>query len=195
MTGNVIEVDLLRHGEPMGGRRYRGWQDDPLSEAGWRQMEQAVAGEPPWQHIVTSPLVRCRDFARSLAIRQKAGFTEDPRLKEIGFGSWEGRSGAELRAADPQCLQRFYHDPLGARPPGAEPVTDFLARVREAWEELLARHAGQRVLVVAHAGVMRAVVAILLDAPAQRLFRLHIGHAALLRIRGDGERPPALQLR
>ncbi len=189
-----VSIDLLRHGEPVGGRRYRGGQDDPLSEAGWRQMEAAVADEAPWDHVVTSPLARCREFARVLAARQGASLQEEPRFREIGFGAWEGRSAAELRREDPHCLRRFYHDPLGGRPAGAEPVTDFLERVRVAWEALLRERCGERVLVVAHAGVMRAVIAILMHAPAERLFRIHIGQAALLRIRGDAERPPALKL-
>ena len=37
-------IDLLRHGEPLGGGRYRGQMDDALSEKGWQQMWQAVAG-------------------------------------------------------------------------------------------------------------------------------------------------------
>ena len=58
-------IDLIRHGEPEGGRRYRGATDDPLTAAGWRQMEAAVAGLS-WQRIYSSPLVRCADFARHL---------------------------------------------------------------------------------------------------------------------------------
>ncbi len=189
-----LEVDLIRHGEPVGGRRYRGSQDDPLTEQGWRQMEQAVAGLPAWQHIVTSPLSRCRDFALALGERQGIAVSEEPRFREIGFGSWEGRSAAELRAEDPHCLQRFYHDPIIHRPPGAEPLTDFMARVVAAWEEVLVAHGGRRLLIVAHAGVMRALVAHVLGMPVANLFRLQIGNAALLRIRGNGERPPALLL-
>jgi broad specificity phosphatase PhoE len=36
-------VDLLRHGETEGGACFRGWRDDPLSEAGWAQLEQATS--------------------------------------------------------------------------------------------------------------------------------------------------------
>ncbi|MFQ5487158.1 MAG: histidine phosphatase family protein [Gammaproteobacteria bacterium] len=189
-----LEVDLIRHGEPVGGRRYRGCQNDSLSEQGWRQMEQAVVEEPAWQHIVTSPLSRCRDFALALGERQGIAVSEEPRFREIGFGSWEGRSAAELRAEDPDCLQRFYHDPVLHRPPGAESLADFMVRVVAAWEDVLAAHPGRRLLIVAHAGVMRALVAHVLGMPVAHLFRLQIGNAALLRIRGNGERPPALLL-
>ena len=39
----VTRIDLIRHGEPVGGRRYRGQIDDPLSEKGWKQMREECA--------------------------------------------------------------------------------------------------------------------------------------------------------
>ena len=52
-------IDIIRHGEPVGGKRYRGQIDDPLSEKGWQQMRDAVAGHNPWDVIISSPLARC----------------------------------------------------------------------------------------------------------------------------------------
>lgn len=66
-----IRLDILRHGEPVGGKRYRGDQiDDPLSPQGWAQMqaridECAMAGLDGWTAIVSSPLTRCRAIART----------------------------------------------------------------------------------------------------------------------------------
>nr|WP_245832014.1 histidine phosphatase family protein [Solemya velesiana gill symbiont] len=59
-------IDLLRHGQPLGGRMYRGKQDDPLTEEGWDQMWHAASGETPWQQVISSPLRRCREFAEAL---------------------------------------------------------------------------------------------------------------------------------
>jgi broad specificity phosphatase PhoE len=54
---------LLRHGEPEGGRLYRGnLLDDPLSEKGWQQMQASVNGKH-WDFIATSPMARCQAFA------------------------------------------------------------------------------------------------------------------------------------
>ncbi len=48
----TTQIDVIRHGEPVGGRRYRGHGvDDPLSEKGWQQMWKAVADRSDWQHI------------------------------------------------------------------------------------------------------------------------------------------------
>ncbi len=112
-------IDLIRHGEPVGGKRYRGQIDDPLSEKGWQQMWVAVGEHHPWDVIVTSTLSRCRDFAEALGERHGIPVETDARLMEIGFGEWEGRTAAELLAEDPQRLQRFWSDPLNHTPPGA----------------------------------------------------------------------------
>lgn len=188
----LTHIDLIRHGEPEGGKRYRGQIDDPLSERGWRQMWDAVGDRAPWQQIVTSPLARCHAFAAALAARHALPLAVDARLMEIGFGRWEGRTADELRAEDPEQLARFYHDPVNARPAGAEPLAAFQARVRAGFADLVQAYPQRHVLVVTHAGVMRAVVAHVLGAPIEALYRIDVAYAALTRIRLDGERPPTL---
>jgi len=192
----AIRIDILRHGEPEGGRRYRGHGiDDPLSALGWRQMWAAVGEDWPWDGIWSSPMARCLPFAEQLADRMKLTPSVDERLKEVGFGAWEGKTGAQLRAADPDVLRRFYADPVANRPAGAEPLDAFRSRVGAAIDDLLDRCAGHHLLVVAHAGVMRAAVSWLLQSPLEAMYRLDIPNAAMVHIRADGERPPMISLR
>ncbi|MDZ7803036.1 alpha-ribazole phosphatase family protein [Thiohalophilus sp.] len=178
----VTTVDLLRHGEPVGGKRYRGQIDDPLSELGWRQMREAVADHCPWDRIVTSSLCRCHDFARELAERHSLPLRTEPRLMEIGFGEWEGRSAEELMAEDQQRLFRFWSDPLNNTPPGAETLHEFEQRVTGAWEDLLQQHAGEHLLVVGHAGMIRMILRHVLDMPLSSMFRLRVDLAGITRI-------------
>ena len=56
-------VDLLRHGEPDGGQKFRGSVDDPLNVRGWEQMRTAVGNYREWEVIISSPLIRCAAFA------------------------------------------------------------------------------------------------------------------------------------
>ena len=66
-------IDLLRHGEPEGGRMYRGGgTDHALSEAGWEQMHACIEkriekNEADWQAIISSPMLRCKEFSGHLA--------------------------------------------------------------------------------------------------------------------------------
>jgi alpha-ribazole phosphatase len=181
-------LDLMRHGEPVGGRRYRGQIDDPLSEKGWAQMRAAVGEAAPWTRIVSSPLLRCRAFAESLADRHGLPLAFDDRLKEVGFGEWEGRSAAEIEQDAPGTLARFKADPVNARPHGAEPLADFHARVTTGLEGLLAQHAGQHVLLVGHAGVIRMALAWALHIPLEHAYRIEVASATLTRLRFDAGR-------
>jgi alpha-ribazole phosphatase len=179
-------LDFMRHGEPQGGKRYRGSTiDDALSEKGWAQMYATVADACPWAHIISSPLLRCQAFANELSQRHGIPLSVDDRLKEVGFGDWEGFSRAQIQARDLAQYQAFYADPVNNRPPGAEPLDVFFARVSEALKTIASDFAGQHILVVAHAGVIRAVVAHVLDVPAHAAYRVQVINAGLSRFIGD----------
>lgn len=192
MADTTTQIDFIRHGEPLGGKRYRGQIDEPLSETGWQQMWQALGDAAPWQQIISSPLSRCRAFAAALAERHGLPMAIDARLMEIGFGAWEGRTAEQLRVEDPQQIERFYQDPVKARPKGAEVLADFRARVIAGFNDLAQSYQGQQVLVICHAGVMRVVVAHVLGAPLESIYRIDVAYAAITRIRFSRERPPTL---
>ncbi|MEL0584501.1 MAG: histidine phosphatase family protein [Candidatus Thiodiazotropha sp. (ex. Lucinoma kazani)] len=81
----ITTIDLLRHGEPVGGSRYRGQIDDPLSERGWEEMWHAVSGNRPWQAIISSPLQRCSQFAQALSSKLNISLERECRYLVIHF--------------------------------------------------------------------------------------------------------------
>jgi alpha-ribazole phosphatase/probable phosphoglycerate mutase len=155
-------------------------------------MWQAVSGERPWQAIISSPLRRCSEFATALGSELDLGVEFDDRFKEVGFGDWEGQTGDQLRKYDKSILSRFYHDPIQNRPRDAEDLNDFNARVLAAYRDACGRFGGQHLLLVAHAGVIRAIINHTLRAPLGSMYRLSIATASLTRIQIDSERPPTL---
>ena len=181
-------IDLLRHGEPVGGRRYRGQLDDVLSERGWEQMWRSVGERNDWQQIVTSPLQRCHAFAKALGERHDLPVQDDPRLAEVGFGDWEGKTRAELEALTPGQVSRFYQNPVNNRPPGAELLDEFVTRVTAGFNTLLTDYPGQRVLVVAHAGVIRAILSHVLSMPVTAMYRIQVANAGITRLVTDTDR-------
>ncbi|MFN2350295.1 MAG: histidine phosphatase family protein, partial [Thioalkalivibrio sp.] len=166
---------------------YRGCGiDDPLSETGWVQMRAAVGKAcASWDHIITSPMRRCREFAEALSHEQGLGLSVDEDLREVGFGSWEGRSPEAIKAEAIDEYLAFYSDPAVARPEGAEALEDFAARVRHALTGLIERHDGEHLLVVAHSGVIRAAITHAMGVPPAALYRLRMPYAALTRLRVD----------
>jgi alpha-ribazole phosphatase/probable phosphoglycerate mutase len=180
-------IDLLRHGEPVGGRKYRGQTDDPLTNRGWAQMWAAVGAHRPWQRIVSSPLLRCGEFADALGGELGLAVERDERLVEVGYGSWAGKSPDELKAEDPEAYAAFRADPWRNRPADAEPMEAFTERVLTAFAEQVGA-GGEHILIVAHAGVIRTVVAHTLGMPLENLYRIHLPYAGRARLHSVGDR-------
>ena len=180
---NATVLDFLRHGVPVGGSRYRGSGiDDPLSDHGWQQARETTAAVGGWQRIITSPLRRCAEFADWLAEQRGLPLETQKDLREVGFGDWEGITRAQLRQERPAEYRAFYQDPVGRRPPGAEPLDAFSARVGAVVERLLETYQGQHLLIVAHAGVIRAALGHVMQVPAINWYRTAVDNAAITRI-------------
>jgi alpha-ribazole phosphatase len=179
---NTTTIDLMRHGEPVGGRRYRGHKDDPLSETGWRQMRDSVAQHNPWDAVISSPLLRCAAFAQELAQQHALPLSFDDRFKEISWGEWEGYTPDEIHHKYPGALARYWSDPFQNKPPGAELISDFQQRVISAWNDLLLHYAGKHIIIVGHAGVTGAAMCHSLNIPIENMFRIQVSYAAITRI-------------
>lgn len=182
IISGCTRIDLLRHGETRAGSVYLGRTDAPLSEHGFRQMAEALPDAPHYHAALGSPLARCAEFATDYAQQHGLPLHYDARFREMDFGAWDGRSAAEIAAADPGALENFWRDPVAFTPPQAEPLLSFQARVLAAWRELPARYPGQHVLLITHGGVMRIILCHLQRRPLSELLSLAVPHAALHRI-------------
>ncbi len=148
---------MLRHAETdwSAARRLQGRTDVPLSEAG-RQMLAGRRVPAAWRdmHVVSSPLLRCTQTAECLSLAE--AFLE-PRLAEMSWGDWEGRSLADLRASLGDAMRDNEARGMDFRPPGGESPREVLQRV-QPWLADLGR-AGRATLAVSHRGVIRVVFA------------------------------------
>ncbi|MBE0508045.1 MAG: histidine phosphatase family protein [Marinospirillum sp.] len=191
VNAELTVFDLIRHGEPQGGRKFRGSTDHPLSELGWQQMKEAVAELAPWDAIVTSPLLRCREFAEWLGDRHHLQVTVDEDLVELYLGGWEGLTHAEARAKyppqgdEPDSVTAFWTAPLDCPPPEGETLTAFDQRIAAAWQRMNERFAGQHVLVVAHLFTCNFLIRQVLQQPLARALSFDIPYAGLTRIRRE----------
>ena len=179
-------IDLIRHGEPEGGRAFRGHSiDDPLTEKGWQQMWDAVGETAPWDYIITSPLERCQAFAEALMDTYNIPCETEENFKEVGFGSWEGRTPDGIKEDNLKEYQDFYLDPVNKRPDGAEDLNKFIKRVKTAYEKAVEKHKGKHLLIVAHAGVNRAIIANALHTTPIGLYRIKVNNAGISRLKHD----------
>ena len=179
-------VDLLRHGDTVGGACFRGSSDDPLTELGWRQLWIAIEkNESCWDRIITSPLVRCADFSKSLGQKLSIPVIHDEQFKEMHFGAWEGCSASDLMTMDADALSKFWNDPVSYTPPQAEPLLDFERRVMSGWQNILSRYSGERILLITHGGVIRLLLCHIHQRPLPRILEIEVGHASMHGTRVD----------
>jgi len=159
----MLTIDLLRHGALEGGTRYRGHCDDQLTADGRRSMDQVWAkiGDHI-DHIICSPLQRCRLPATAWAQSHAIPLQVEPRLQEIHYGKWEGKTMPQIAMTDAAMLKQWRRDPTGMQPPGGEAMDHFQQRLSGFWQQLMATYQGERLLLVGHSGVNRTLLAIAL---------------------------------
>ena len=169
-------IYYIRHGETEWNKqgRQQGAQDSPLNERGRKQSidaGQILAGlfarsgqSPPRFAFVASPLGRARqtmELVRSVLQLPPSGYALDDRLREIGYGEWEGLTLAEVEARQPDLFARRQADKWTTSPPGGETYLSVQARMSDWHQDLR-----DDTVVVAHGGTMRALmVAVGIETP------------------------------
>jgi probable phosphoglycerate mutase len=154
----MTRLCLVRHAATAWNleRRLQGRTDTPLAPEGRREV--ASWRLPPWSVRAcawTSPMLRARETA---ALLGRPDAEVAPELVEMSWGMWEGRTLAELRAADADRVAALEAMGLDLSAPGGESplmvaarIAPFLARVASLGGEHLA---------ITHKGVIRAAYAL-----------------------------------
>jgi broad specificity phosphatase PhoE len=154
---------LIRHGESTwnAAGRWQGQGDPPLSPSGREQVARLaaeLAGEGI-ERIVASDLARAKQTAAILG--DTLGLTPewDARLRELDIGCWTGLTRGEIARRDRAGLERFERGGPEARADGGECRREIADRVRSSIAEITREHSGRCVAIVAHLGVVRALLA------------------------------------
>jgi len=182
-SGASGTIYLLRHGAvitPGPGKRYVGWQDLVLSEAGYRQAgmwADYFEGEA-LQHIYCSDLTRCTETARIIGTRCSRDPSPVAGLREISLGAWEGQCFDTTRSIYPRAFQERGDHIADHRPPGGESFRDLQERAWPIFESIVRRLSGH-VLIVTHAGVIRVLLCRILGMPLENLFCIEQGYGVL----------------
>lgn len=161
---------LVRHGRTAynSQARLQGQVDIPLDDVGRWQARTAAAlllarHEP--SVVVTSDLSRAHETARFLARAAGLDLVVDPRLRERGFGLWEGLTGDDLRRDWPEefAVWRAGRQPQGV---GAETRAEVAARTFAGiTEHVAALGPGDTLVVVSHGSAISSAVGALLGMP------------------------------
>jgi alpha-ribazole phosphatase len=181
----ATHIDLLRHGACEGGEIFRGSTDVALSELGWQQMTDKVAGvgSSKWDRIISSPLQRCQRFAEKLSSEQAVPMTVRENLREMHFGDWEGLPHNVARKRFPDEWAQFWESPAEASPPNGEAMPDFCQRICTELDDIALSHQGESVLLVIHGAVIRVMMCHWLGMPMGAMTRINVPYAGLSRFK------------
>jgi len=183
MNDNFTQIDILRHGECVGGNIFRGSTDVSLTEKGWQQMNDAVSQLSGLDRIITSPLQRCHAFAHHHAQQCGLPLTVNDEWREIHFGAWEGQKIEDVWAREAEALNRYYSDPGSMTPEGGESLLEVRERVIRAWHQTLEHYPSEHLLIVQHAGTIRLLLSYLMDSPISTANRIGVSYASLTRVK------------
>ena len=149
---------VVRHGETHWNvaARIQGQGDSELTATGIAQAEaiaQRLATEP-FDILISSDLGRALATARRIAERSGRPIVADARLRERHFGVSEGLTYDEIGRDYPDAFSRSRETDPDFAIPGGESRRAFHERVTGAFESIAREHAGRRVAVVTHGGVL-----------------------------------------
>lgn len=159
--------------------RWQGQTDVALNDAGRRQA--ARLGERldclTFDAIYTSDMRRTEETARFA--RPSGAPVRDPRLREMRFGTFEGKTWDDMSEEDRAALDRWRVNPYKNRLPGGESFEDLSARL-QAWRATLPPQG--RFLVFTHGGPIRCLLWDIMGHPQQRAWTIMLGNASITRI-------------
>ncbi|PKO45232.1 MAG: alpha-ribazole phosphatase [Betaproteobacteria bacterium HGW-Betaproteobacteria-22] len=126
--------------------------------------------------VYASPLQRCIKLAQALNL---AEIHIDERLKELHFGDWEMQAWNSIPR---DVFDTWANDYANLTPPNGESFSQLHARAKSFTEEVSIHSRGKSIAVVTHGGVIRAILAEVLNMPLKGLFRIVIDHASVTQI-------------
>jgi broad specificity phosphatase PhoE len=178
MTSRLI---LICHGSTDAVRKAAFPADEPLDSHGHKAAATLAPHLPAVERCWTSPELRARQTAEAL---QRDALTL-PELCDCDYGSWRGRTFADVLAQEPAAIAAWLRDPA-AVPHGGESLMSLAQRVAR-W---LGGQQGTdgRILVVTHATIIRAAIVHAIEAPMQSFWRIDVAPLSITCLSGIGGR-------
>lgn len=181
---------LVRHGETIWNRefKYQGQSDVSLTEEG-RQQAQCLSErlkDEKFDFIYASDLGRTMETAEIIAKHYSLKVIPAAFMRELSFGIWEGLTYDEIIRKWPQEYKRWQDDPYNLKPPGGETLTELCDRTSVFLKKVATKHPDGRILVVSHAGPIRAILSVLLNLKQNFFWKFKISNTSLTIIEYDG---------
>jgi len=169
---------VVRHAESEANkaRVFSGHDDPDLTELGRRQataVGKRLAGEAVLR-VVSSDLRRAAQTGAAIARVLDVPQEEDPRLREMFYGEWEGKTQEEIVERDRDTWERLARPSADFRAPGGESLAEVRERVHAAYLEIVAAHRDGEAVLVGHGNAIGMLLSALLDLPYENSWRFQL---------------------
>ncbi|MDA7026187.1 histidine phosphatase family protein [Bacillus sp. CLL-7-23] len=170
----MLTLYIARHGQTEWNieKRMQGWENSNLTNLGLANA-QALGKklkDVDFQVVYVSTSERAVHSAQAILQDRVLPFIKDDRFREIGLGSWEGKTYAEVQQTDADMLKAYFDQPDQYIPNGGESFPAFESRVRQALKQILDNHREGNVLLVSHSVFILMLLNILKKRPIQELW-------------------------
>ena len=178
-----MQLYLVRHSRPAiaEGICYGQTDIEPVSETlgdDSNLITKKLAGNRI-DGVISSPLKRCSELARILHADSTTAFSCDVRLMELNFGRWEMQAWGAIPRSE---LDAWGEDYVNHGPPQGESFQQLALRVNAVINDCLKHYSGKNLLLITHAGVIRAILSQALCLSLKDSFRLKIDYCSLTKI-------------
>lgn len=134
--------------------------------------------------VYSSPLQRCHKLGLALCADENLNLSHhnimlDERLKELHFGDWELHPWDSVPR---DVFDVWANDYANLAPPNGETFSQLQARAKHFIDDVKNITAHQHILVVTHGGLIRALIAAVLELPLKRLFRITVDYASVTQL-------------
>ncbi|WP_067176722.1 histidine phosphatase family protein [Sulfurospirillum sp. UCH001] len=178
----VYRVYLMRHGHVANGneKRYLGRTDVPLDAAGIAQAKtlHKYFKTIPIDAVFTSPLKRCVQTTEIVCEGKCGHYERVEAFTEIDMGDWENVPMTQIKSAYPELYAKRGDNLEYFTPPHGESFHDVATRARYAFDAIT-HHATGTILIVAHAGVNRTILANILGISINEMFCIEQPYACV----------------
>jgi broad specificity phosphatase PhoE len=182
-------VYLIRHGETDANREgvFRGRGEVPLSPAGLKQAGELRANFSGLkiERVFSSPLKRAAETA-AICFPGRAVELQE-LLNNLDLGCWAGRKKKEIAREEPELWRRWLAEPERMSFPGGESLAAMKARTRH-FIRLLAAAGEERIAVVSHRSVLKALLAEALGLGGKWFWKFHLDNASVTVLLHDATR-------
>lgn len=189
-------IKLIRHGETEWNLlgKFQGCTDIELSKVGINQaklLKGRINGE--FDYIYSSPLSRALETAKIVTSNTDKEVFIAPEIREINFGEWEGLTVKEISENYPEIFKAWRTDKKMSYICGGDAsINNAANRAKDCILEIVSKHKGKTVLIVAHGGIIKAGLIVIFEWDMTMYHKIALGNTCINTIVFNEEMRPAL---